>query len=246
MKKIFVQVIVGTMFLLVLLIVLMPPVLIASLAKRDQAKKIMFVAWLLFSRIILAVVTLTKVTKIDKRKSSEKNIQTIFASNHQSLMDIPMFAAIHQVAPLMKAEILSYPIIGPAAKLSGAITVKRKSDASKKAAFKQCIKNMRAGESLVYYPEGTRSKDFKPKKLSDINTPIMATAYKMKIPVTPVTVFGTKDIIGDKGQVSFFVKAGIITHSPVHPEHFETVDEFLVACWDKVHEGYEDLRLRLT
>ena len=98
------------------------------------------------------------------RISGLENLQAdgvyVIVSNHQSLADIPVIAHLRiDTKWLAKAELFRVPIVGWMLRIAGDIPVER-SDRSKSArAMMQCAQYLRQRCSVVFFPEGRRSRD---------------------------------------------------------------------------------------
>ena len=77
----------------------------------------------------------------------------ILAPNHPSLIDALLILTRHpNLACVMKAELMANPLFGPGARLACYIR-----NGSPRQMVTQAIRNLRAGGSLLLFPEGTRS-----------------------------------------------------------------------------------------
>eukprot|EP00953_Heterococcus_sp_UTEX-ZZ885_P032254 16847-Heterococcus_DN1.PRE.1 len=86
----------------------------------------------------------------------------IFLPNHTSYMDVPVTGFLPRLVKyLTKAELAYMPIIGWKAVMAGDILVQRQSARTFKRLIAQTAASLRAGNCLVAFPEGTRSKDGK-------------------------------------------------------------------------------------
>lgn len=98
------------------------------------------------------------------RISGIENLQVdgvyVIVSNHQSLADIPVIAHLRiDTKWLAKAELFRVPFVGWMLRMAGDIPVDR-SDRSKSArALMQCAQYLRQRCSVVFFPEGRRSRD---------------------------------------------------------------------------------------
>lgn len=86
----------------------------------------------------------------------------IVAANHQQgLMDGILLAAVlpRRLRPIAKAPLFRYPVIGPIARLAGAIPVRRRQDesggpADNQAMFGAAREALERGDALLIFPEG--------------------------------------------------------------------------------------------
>ena len=148
--------------------------------------------------------------RLDPRKAY------LFMSNHQSQFDILALMAVldaFQLRWVAKQELRKVPVLGLCMQRTRQILVDRESRAQAVATIRRVKELLNAGISVLFFPEGTRSKDghllpFKPGGF--------AVAVETGVPVVPVTVNGSRAILpsGD-----WKVRAGqidIILSEPIH------------------------------
>ena len=119
-----------------------------------------------------------------------------FASNHQSMLDVPvLFRALP--VPLLfivKEELRRVPLLGAYMRAMGMIFIRRADRRGSLHALEQCRDRLASGHSILIFPEGTRSRDgtvgaFKPGAFLPV---IDAGA-----PVVPVALEGPGRVHGD-------------------------------------------------
>jgi 1-acyl-sn-glycerol-3-phosphate acyltransferase len=98
------------------------------------------------------------------RISGLENLQAdgvyVIVSNHQSLADIPVIARLRiDTKWLTKAELFRVPIVGWMLRRAGDIPVERSDRRKSARALIQCVQYLRQRCSVVFFPEGTRSRD---------------------------------------------------------------------------------------
>jgi 1-acyl-sn-glycerol-3-phosphate acyltransferase len=152
-------------------------------------------AW---SRCLLALsgvrVTVTGIERIDADRSY------IFMANHQSNFDIPVLLG-HlpvQFRWLAKAELFRIPIFGRAMRGAGYISIDRSDRAAAFASLQQAAEKIRQGVSILIFPEGTRSLD---GSLKAFKKGGFVTAIGAGVPIVPVAVRGTYDIMPKHGML---------------------------------------------
>jgi 1-acyl-sn-glycerol-3-phosphate acyltransferase len=135
-----------------------PLVAVIRLFERDP-RRVRTGRW--FRRLgrLLAKVNPWRIT-ISGRENVQADGVYIIVGNHQSLADIPVIAHLKlDTKWLAKAELFRVPLVGWMLRMAGDIPVER-SDRSKSArTLMQCAQYLRERCSVVFFPEGTRSRD---------------------------------------------------------------------------------------
>lgn len=155
---------------------------------------------------------------ISGREKIQPNTTYVMVSNHQSLADIlavyRIYAHFKWVA---KRELFSIPILGWTLRLNNYVPVDRVNRASHLKMMKQCEDNLAQGNSLMIFPEGTRSKD------GNIQ-PFKEGAFKLasvaKVSILPILLNGTRDALPRKGFV--FKKVQRMSIKVLDPIPYET------------------------
>lgn len=245
MKTIFLQVLSLIAIFFAILTTFIPAIIIAKILPKKYRKRIIVTTWRIFSRLLLSKICLSKIIEEDRRKTGTLEDTAVFICNHQSMMDIPLVAMHVQESPLMKHELSRIPILGIATRYADCILVKRSDMKSRKEAFLECVRRIERKQSIIYFPEGTRSKTDYPKPIEKIKTRIMEKAYDLNFPVVPMSVQGTQKLLSKKNRLNFFQHIGIILHPLVMPDNYETKEEFIKACWEQVIIGHQELNDRL-
>jgi 1-acyl-sn-glycerol-3-phosphate acyltransferase len=121
----------------------------------------------------------------------------VFASNHESALDIWV---LFKVLPrgfrfVAKAELFRLPIFGAYLRLGGHIPVDRGNHARAVESLRQAGEAVRAGTSLVVFPEGTRSKD---GRIQPFKKGPFVVAMEAGVPVVPVAISGSGRVTPSK------------------------------------------------
>jgi 1-acyl-sn-glycerol-3-phosphate acyltransferase len=119
----------------------------------------------------------------------------VYVSNHASYFDIPaVLAGVPQDVRLVyKKELEKLPFFGWGLKLGRTyIAIDRRQGTDAMATLESTAKKIREGSSVLLFAEGTRSRDGKlqPFKRGPFNL-----AAKAGIPVVPVTLLGSHDVL---------------------------------------------------
>lgn len=130
----------------------------------------------------------------------------LFVANHASIIDIP---ALFRALPadlhfIVKRELGRVPFLGWYVSAMGMIFVDRGARAEALASVRHASKLARAGQSVLSFPEGTRSRD---GRIGPFKSGAFLAAIEAGVPVVPVAVAGAGAVLPPSG---FRVRPGII------------------------------------
>lgn len=130
----------------------------------------------------------------------------VFLSNHQSLFDIPLLLTTcpGQVRMMAKRSLFRVPFFGWGLWAGGFIPIDRGDRSSARQSFASAVARLRAGTSILLFPEGTRSKT---DSLLPFERGGILLAIKMGLPIVPVGVRGTR-AVQPKGSVA--IRPGMV------------------------------------
>ncbi len=118
--------------------------------------------------------------------------QVVYVCNHRSQIDIPLnFTTTPQFVILSKLQAAKIPVVGTNLRLAH-VTVDRKSSKSRKESIERLREHLRAGRSILLYPEGRRSRD--ENKLGKFHDGAFHLAIEFHLPVVPITFVGSDKI----------------------------------------------------
>ena len=117
----------------------------------------------------------------------------VVVSNHQSLADIPLISHLRlDTKWLAKAELFRVPLVGWMMRMAGDVPVARSQRRQAAQALLQCARYLRQGCSVVFFPEGTRSRD---GNLLPFSEAPFQLAVREHVPVLPLAVEGTGKLL---------------------------------------------------
>jgi 1-acyl-sn-glycerol-3-phosphate acyltransferase len=130
------------------------------------------------------------VVEVSGEENVPVGIPVIFMSNHQSNFDI---LALYQAIPrkfswIAKEELFSYPIFGQSMKRAGYIPLNRSDGRKSLKSMLAAAAKINQGDSVVIFPEGTRSED---GNLIPFKKGGFLLAEKAKVPVIPLSISGS-------------------------------------------------------
>jgi 1-acyl-sn-glycerol-3-phosphate acyltransferase len=113
----------------------------------------------------------------------------VIVSNHQSLADIPVITHVKlDTKWLAKAELFRVPLLGWMLRMAGDVPVERGEARKAAKAMLRCARYLRDGCSVVFFPEGTRSRD---GLVLPFNEGPFQLAIREQRPILPLVVEGS-------------------------------------------------------
>jgi 1-acyl-sn-glycerol-3-phosphate acyltransferase len=119
----------------------------------------------------------------------------VLASNHRSMLDIPLIGAWCPRTTLFfaKSEVRDYPVVGFISYAYGTLYVRR--GESDRQAIRDALTAMALGRVIGMFPEGHRTET---GGLQTAQPGVALLAQRAKVPVWPVAVTGTERIGKDR------------------------------------------------
>jgi 1-acyl-sn-glycerol-3-phosphate acyltransferase len=168
----------------------------------DSSGRLQHACARLWARAVLAICRVR--LKVSGLPSFQEDVPYVFFVNHQSHMDIPIILATLPISFRFaaKKELFRIPFLGWHLRRSGHIPVDRQNPHAAVKAFRSAGDRLRAGTSLVFFPEGATSLDggIKPFKGGGF-----ALAEQSQADVVPVTIRGSRAVLVPK---TYHVRGG--------------------------------------
>lgn len=123
----------------------------------------------------------------------------IFAGNHASQYDIFSFQGYfpHDFRWIAKKELFRIPVFGTAMERIGYIPIDRSHGRQALKSLDAAAERIAAGNSVLIFPEGTRSAD---GQLQEFKAGAVLLAIKAKVPIVPIAFCGSHRIL-PKGRL---------------------------------------------
>lgn len=170
----------------------------------------------------------------------------VLASNHIGFLDFVFVGAAAKerdrlVRFMCKKEVFDNPIGGPVMRGMGHIPVDRSAGG---ASYAQALRELRAGELVGLFPEGTISRSFEPMAFKSGATAMAAAAG---VPLLPVAIWGSQRVWTKSGHrfaptdhVPLMVAIGEPMHFARRDDHAEGTERVRAAVTEMVHRLQDD------
>lgn len=152
-----------------------------------------------------------------------KDRPVLYVSNHQGNFDIPILLGTIPGSKgfVAKDSIEKMPLVSKWMKHIHCVFMNRENLRQSAAAINEGIKNLKAGYSMVIFPEGTRSLD---GELLEFKPGALKLGTKPAVPIIPITIDGSIHMM-PKGSIAIKPsKVRVVIHPPIMPEDYADKD----------------------
>lgn len=123
----------------------------------------------------------------------------VMVANHQSTVDIGLLFCLPLYYKwVSKAENFRVPFIGWSMSLNRYIKIRRGTVSSTLRMMRDCDRALREGNSVMIFPEGTRSRDGRLRPFKD---GAFELAVRHRVPVLPIVIMGSMRALPRRGFV---------------------------------------------
>ena len=162
-----------------------------------------------------AICRLTPVrVEVEGAENADPAQSYVVVCNHQSLYDILLVYGWLKLDLkwVMKAELRKMPGVGIGCKSLGHIFVERGNHEQTRKAVDEALERVGNGVGILFFAEGTRSMD---GRLLPFKKGAFRFATSQHLPVLPVSIVGTRDIMAAKSSLIFPGTIRLVTHPPI-------------------------------
>jgi 1-acyl-sn-glycerol-3-phosphate acyltransferase len=195
-------------------------IIFAALVNPEWASRVFAATW----GKLLALLTPVFVTVVGSEHAHREQSYVV-AINHQSQYDILVVYGWLKLDLkwVIKQELRKIPGIGLGCEKAGHIFIDRRNPKQASKAIRAALARLGNGVGILFFPEGTRSLD---GHLLPFKKGAFRLAMDQDIPVLPVTLVGTRDIMPARSLKPFPGAVRMIIHPAITPRGKE-VDQLM-------------------
>jgi len=144
---------------------------------------------------------------VNGRENLPSEGAVVYMPNHQSNFDIlALFVSLPgHFRWLAKEELFHIPLFGWTMRRSGYIPVDRSNRKKSVESMRHAIERISQGNSVVIFPEGTRSPD---GHLKEFKAGSFTLAIQAQAPIVPIAVTGSRDVMPKHSR---WIRGGLVT-----------------------------------
>jgi 1-acyl-sn-glycerol-3-phosphate acyltransferase len=162
----------------------------------------------------------------------------VYAANHRSDFDIFTLLAVlpGRLMFVAKESLFQIPLFGQALRRMGSVPLDRDSLKEAMKSLDQAAARIKAGASMIIYPEGTRVAT---PELIPFKKGLFIMASKAGQPVVPVSINGTRYI---KSRGTLRVKPGpvkVVISPPISPQDYRRKEDLMAAVYQAIAANYD-------
>lgn len=171
--------------------------------------------------------------RVEGRNNVDRSQSYVVVANHQSHFDI---LAIYgwlgiDFRWVMKIELRKVPVLGLACEKLGHVYIDRSNHRRAQESIDAAKQQLQNGTSIFFFPEGTRSLD---GRLLPFKKGAFKLAKELGLPILPVTITGSHDILPAKTLNLFPGNMDIIIHPPIQVTATCTEEQLIAQARERI------------
>lgn len=191
--------------------------------------------WARFNSYVTPMfISVSGTENIDKEQSY------VIVANHQSQYDI---FAVYGWLPVdfrwvMKQELRKVPILGYYCYKAGHVYIDRSNHEKALASIEAAKARIRNGTSILFFPEGTRSTT---GQLLPFKKGAFKFALDMGLPLLPITIIGTRNVLPNNSIALFPGSARMVVHKPIPIDGYteENIEDLMDKARAAIQQGFD-------
>lgn len=213
-------------FVVITLVLAMANLVLLAVAGPRTASRIAARSWARLSSYLTPISV-----KVIGREHIDPRQSYVIVCNHQSIYDVFVLYGWLGIdfKWVMKQEIRRIPVVGHGCDKLGHVFIDRSNHAAAINSINAARDRIVGGTSILFFPEGTRTRD---GRLGHFKKGAFRLALDLGLPILPLTITGTREIMPTKTVRIFPGRATLIIHEPVPTTELDPAD--LNAGLDRV------------
>ncbi|NLA41551.1 MAG: 1-acyl-sn-glycerol-3-phosphate acyltransferase [Smithella sp.] len=179
--------------------------------------------------------------RVTGRNNIVKTQSYVIVANHQSQYDIFVLYGWLGIdfKWVMKQELRKVPGIGIGCEKVGHIFIDRSNREKALASLGAAKEKIVNGTSVIFFPEGTRSRD---GRLGVFKKGAFKMAVDLRLPILPITIVGTRDILPTDSTDLFPGRAHMMIHPPIDTADYtdDNLDELMDRARRVIESGLRE------
>ena len=153
---------------------------------------------------------------VEGRENIDPKTPYVFVANHQGAFDIFLLFGFlgHDFRWMLRKGLRNIIFVGRACEKAGHIYVDSQGSSGMMHTIRQAMATLKAGHSLIVFPEGTRTKD---GHLGRFKKGAYTLAAMLKVPVVPLTLEGPYQVMPKGSKLIHPHRLKITIHQPLAP-----------------------------
>jgi 1-acyl-sn-glycerol-3-phosphate acyltransferase len=164
----------------------------------------------------------------------------IFASNHESVLDIWVLFCVLQRSFrfIAKQELFDLPVFGSYLRVGGHIPVDRSNNQRAVASLSKAGDTVRSGTSIIVFPEGTRSRT---GRIQPFKKGPFVVAKQAGVPVIPIAISGSGAVTPSQHIAVYPGPIRVVAGDPVDPAQFPDKESLLAEVRRRIVELHRSI-----
>lgn len=162
----------------------------------------------------------TAIGALDLRVEGREHLvhPALIASTHQSLLDPVLVGLIanHKILYLARKSLFRNPLFGAFLRYNGVIPLDREGGGL--AGLRQTLSAIQGGQSVLMFPEGTRTPD---GSLQEVKPGFLVLARRAGVPVVPMAIVGAYDVLPRGRSAPGWHPVAMVVGKPLPPSAFQ-------------------------
>jgi 1-acyl-sn-glycerol-3-phosphate acyltransferase len=208
---------------------------VLAIVVSPKAGTIFGVIWARFNAYITPMFV-----KVYNKENRDPKQSYIAVANHQSQYDIFTIYGWFpgQFRWVMKQELRKVPFLGYSCYKIGHIFIDRKDRNSALEQINAAKERITDGTSILFFPEGKRS-DY--GELRDFKKGAFKFALDIGLPILPITIIGTRNILPNNSISLFPGKAKLVIGEPISIDGYddENINELMDKTKAAIEKGFD-------